>query len=1103
MRFIISQKYNNGICEQCGKIGEIFNITLSLEEKSVSKLLCRNCALKAKQYVDKRNQATQAAAQQNFERKVDNNEVQSLNEKRGKGNSPSKRIIAALLALVIVLSGAAIGTVAVIKRNKAKKGTDSVGEASIGEIYYQETPAEHIAKADAGIMYADNELLVVAKDGVKKSEIEELAKKFDATIVGYIEKTGDYQWQLNNVFSKDDLDNYASEIETEDTIESAYPNYFFEMQENTVSSDVNYGTKWKSDLKNSTDNKGKSWGVEAIKAPTAWKLMDEHKSEINPVAVGVIDNGFDKSHEDLPFTQPPFYNDSFKIKKLNSKKKSHGTHVSGTFAADGTNDLGICGVYPYGKDGGIFAASYKNDDDRSENTFGSSISQIVCFAELILRNVKVINCSYGFGEYHVKLAYFKEINDITEIENYNQGIDKGADALADFLHRMILKKYDFVIVTAAGNESNESYDLKIGNKKVKYKASDIPADTASHLARIPKSRKEAQSNYISKDYGDVYDRIIVVGAIDKSYKRCIFSNNGKRVDIYAPGKGIYSTTVNNGYNNFLWDGTSMASPHVAGVAASVWSINNRLSGPDVKSIVINSTNTEYLDLPIINMEQAVKVALGSIENESFTESIGPNQGAIMGWVVDGDSLTVSVDNGIKTGAIPRAEFIVKNAKTGKEIEGAFITDNSGHFEFILPPGKYNLTVNASGYEPYSTSEPVEVNAQQVTYLDDWIKLKKRELNTIEASSTDFSELNNMLKYVLARFAKFDIDDSNAQEEATDLLFTTRWPFISLLYYYDTVTDPQNDEGTKTEIGYSGEKVDEILRNVFGVTPSHSGKKGVWYYSNGKYFEVLDAGCGPSPREVEIARKTKNSDGTYTINARARSKEGDADGTYYSDFEKYTLKVKLFDLNGKRQWRITSIAYEGDESVTTIKIETSSYKEAYREVLNNYLKEHSNTQYAAFSLAYLDNDEIPELLISEGEWTYATVYIYSYDGSKAFFVGNYGSYGSFAYVERQGTIVLYYDKHGADGLQSYTAVLKKSGSTYKTSWLAMDTSSNYDAIDVDELNSQAIYEVNGKRVSLEEYGVEYHNNVPSDTEWVPTASQEGSHSLTQSEINKLL
>jgi len=70
-------------------------------------------------------------------------------------------------------------------------------------------------------------------------------------------------------------------------------------------------------------------------------------------------------------------------------------------------------------------------------------------------------------------------------------------------------------------------------------------------------------------YPAAYETVIAVGAIDQNDQRCGFSNWGPDLELVAPGVGILSTYPHNQY--VQKDGTSMAAPHVAGVAALVWS----------------------------------------------------------------------------------------------------------------------------------------------------------------------------------------------------------------------------------------------------------------------------------------------------------------------------------------------------------------------------------------------------------------------------------------------------------------------------------------------------------------------------------------------------
>lgn len=78
--------------------------------------------------------------------------------------------------------------------------------------------------------------------------------------------------------------------------------------------------------------------------------------------------------------------------------------------------------------------------------------------------------------------------------------------------------------------------------------------------------------------------ILVVAATKASGGLASFSNYGKKaVDVAAPGDDILSTYVGNGYKKL--DGTSMASPIVAGIAAMVRQQDPKLSYKSIKSIV--------------------------------------------------------------------------------------------------------------------------------------------------------------------------------------------------------------------------------------------------------------------------------------------------------------------------------------------------------------------------------------------------------------------------------------------------------------------------------------------------------------------------------------
>ena len=80
-----------------------------------------------------------------------------------------------------------------------------------------------------------------------------------------------------------------------------------------------------------------------------------------------------------------------------------------------------------------------------------------------------------------------------------------------------------------------------------------------------------------------YPDVVAVGAIDQADHRASFSQVGAHIDIAGPGVGILSTVWDNGFTTM--SGTSMASPHVAGVAALVLSINPSLTSAQAADIL--------------------------------------------------------------------------------------------------------------------------------------------------------------------------------------------------------------------------------------------------------------------------------------------------------------------------------------------------------------------------------------------------------------------------------------------------------------------------------------------------------------------------------------
>ena len=222
------------------------------------------------------------------------------------------------------------------------------------------------------------------------------------------------------------------------------------------------------------------------------------------------------------------YADSKQTKYGNNDVKgpdaSHGTHVSGIIGADRTNTLGIKGVADNVMIMGVRAVP---DGDERDKDVANSIRYAVA------NGAKVINMSFGKGYSWDKKA-------VDEAVKY--AVSK-----------------DVLLVQAAGND-NKNLDIE---------------------KSFPDRRYEG---------GGVASSYIVVGAsgsVDDKSLKASFSNYGKTtVDVFAPGVQIYSTVPESKYE--AYDGTSMASPVVAGLASLIRSYYPSLTAVQVKDIILKS-----------------------------------------------------------------------------------------------------------------------------------------------------------------------------------------------------------------------------------------------------------------------------------------------------------------------------------------------------------------------------------------------------------------------------------------------------------------------------------------------------------------------------------
>ncbi|MBU9711310.1 S8 family peptidase [Evansella tamaricis] len=84
-------------------------------------------------------------------------------------------------------------------------------------------------------------------------------------------------------------------------------------------------------------------------------------------------------------------------------------------------------------------------------------------------------------------------------------------------------------------------------------------------------------------YPAAYEEVLAVAAVDPHRERAFFSNYGNHIDVSAPGEHIASTFPGNQY--VMMSGTSMASPHVAGMAGLIRSVDPSITNDEVYHLI--------------------------------------------------------------------------------------------------------------------------------------------------------------------------------------------------------------------------------------------------------------------------------------------------------------------------------------------------------------------------------------------------------------------------------------------------------------------------------------------------------------------------------------
>lgn len=404
---------------------------------------------------------------------------------------------------------------------------------------------------ETGLEYRPGKLLVKLNPDVTDEQVQGFVQNYGMVSVERIVPLREgsnsplNQWRVLNFSPTSSLAKARDFLRNSASIESVGFDYSLELNSSTLSPSNDL---W--NLNNIGQDDGKADAD--IDAPEAWALQKRKK----PITVAVIDTGVDYTHPGLKnkmwvnsketlngfdddgngYTDD-IYGYDFGDKESdpmdngsNVDKPGHGTHVAGIIGADGSDGSGIVGVSPNVRIMALKAAS------GSISFLGNAV-QAVDYA--VAEGARVINASWSLPDnYWVRTG--ASLGD-------SLGLTSSLGTLTDAIR--YANNAQVLFVAAAGNDDEDIDD------KNRFPAGlDLP-------------------------------NVITVTSTDKNDSQT--DNYGKtRVDLGAPGRGIYSTLSGGGYG---WkSGTSMAAPHVAGAAAVLLGENDSLTAADLRRILMDS-----------------------------------------------------------------------------------------------------------------------------------------------------------------------------------------------------------------------------------------------------------------------------------------------------------------------------------------------------------------------------------------------------------------------------------------------------------------------------------------------------------------------------------
>ncbi len=312
---------------------------------------------------------------------------------------------------------------------------------------------------------------------------------------------------------------------------------------------------------------GNNWGADEIKAPEAWAKGYTGKG----VVVAVLDTGVDYNHPDL---KDNIWTNPNPGTGKDNNGNSYVNDIHGWNFVDNNNDV----MDKYGH-GTHVAGTIAGEN----NGFG--VTGIAYDAKIM--PVKVLDDS-GSGSYSsITNGIYYAVNHGANVINLSLGSSSPNSSIQSALQYASSK--GVIVSMAAGNDGGTT--------------PEYPAHYAQNVG-------------------------FAVGAVDQNNKIADFSNrSGSQSFPYvtAPGVNIYSTIPNDKYATY--SGTSMASPHVAGVIALMLSANHNLSESQVSQIITgtagNSTQSTQSSLSSNYITKSLATTSSNIanyQNNSFVAS---------------------------------------------------------------------------------------------------------------------------------------------------------------------------------------------------------------------------------------------------------------------------------------------------------------------------------------------------------------------------------------------------------------------------------------------------------------------------------------------------